>query len=69
MTTYEITYSNYEWVRRHTIQAKSLNAAIRKAKFLIGLSGVRCNKTDYGSEAALYPVGRNTVLFVVEVYH
>ena len=39
--------SNYSWVRRHTITAKSDLAAVRKAKAAEGWSGVRCEREDY----------------------
>lgn len=71
MSTYNIEYtdtfageSNYSWVKRATIQARDDRAAIRAAKAAIGLTGLRCTKTNYGDLIELRPVGVCTVLFI-----
>jgi hypothetical protein len=73
MNTYQIEYtdtfageSNYSWVRRYTIQAKNDRAAIRAAKAAVGLTGMRCIKSDYGDCIDLRPVGCCTVLFITQ---
>ena len=48
--------ANYLWVRRATIEAA------------LGLTGLRCRRSDLGETLALYPVGMCTVLFVTPVY-
>jgi hypothetical protein len=73
MNTYQIEYtdtfageSNYSWVRRYTIQAKNDRAAIRAAKAAVGLTGIRCAKSDYGDLIDLRPNGICTVLFITQ---
>ena len=73
MNTYNVEYtdtyageSNYSWVRRHTITAKSDRAAIRAAKAAVGLTGTRCRKANYGDMIDLRPVGCCTVLFITQ---
>jgi hypothetical protein len=73
MNTYQIEYtdtfageSNYSWVQRYTIQAKNDRAAIRAAKAAVGLTGVRCSKTDFGDQIDLRPNGICTVLFITQ---
>ena len=56
--------ANYCWVRRGTVRARSLRGAVTLAKRQLDLSGVRCRSVNYGDEAALYPQGSCTVLFV-----
>ncbi len=56
--------ANYSWVRRGTVQARSLRGAVILAKRELGLTGHRCRVSDYGDETALYPAGSCTVLFV-----
>lgn len=73
MNTYAIEYtdtfggeSNYSWVKRATIQARTDRAAIRAAKAAMGLTGIRCRKTDYGDMIDLRPAGICTVLFITQ---
>jgi hypothetical protein len=37
---------------------------VRKAKSLVGLTGIRCRKESIGETIALYPSGSCTVLFI-----
>lgn len=56
--------ANYTWVRRGTVKALSMAGAVRMAKRELGLNGHRCRKSDFGDEAAFYPQGTCTVLFI-----
>lgn len=56
--------SNYSWVRRHTITAKSDLAAVRKAKDFAGWTGIRCEREDYGDQIVLRPRGICQVMFI-----
>lgn len=58
--------ANYSWVRRATFDVKtnSNRAILRKAKALMGLSGVRGTTEDYGDMLRFKPYGSATVLFV-----
>ena len=73
MSTYSIEYTdtfsgeaNYSWARRYTIQATNDRAAIRAAKAAIGITGLRCTKTNYGDLIELRPVGICTILFITQ---
>ena len=59
--------ANYSWVRRGDILAPeniSDLAIVRRAKEMMGLLGVRCNRMEMGETIALYPLDRCTVLFI-----
>ena len=68
--------SNYCWVRRGSVMVPELAhydakanrrqmvQVVRKAKALMGLTGVKCRREEYGDLIALYPRGSCTVLFI-----
>lgn len=59
--------ANYSWVNRETISlppGASDLAIVRAAKAALGLTGVRCRKSDYGDMIELSPYGQCTVLFI-----
>lgn len=62
--------ANYSWVTRTTVEAPTLNSAIRKAKKFAGLTNHPCRRvcaaSDFG--AALKPSNCCTILFVDLVY-
>ena len=63
--------ANYCWVERRTFEAPantSTRALMRKAKQLVGLTGVRGRVEDYGDEMRFYPYGMATVMFVSTIY-
>lgn len=63
--------ANYCWVTKRTFFADgdiSDLAIVRRAKALLGLSGIRCKREDWGDTIALYPCGSNTVVFVSAIY-
>ena len=69
MSTYEYTdtyggESNYSWVKKGNLTAKTDRGAMRQAKAAVGLTGCRGRKEDYGDMIAFYPYGYNTVLFL-----
>ena len=59
--------ANYSWVERHSVNvskdATNLQI-IRKAKQLLGLTGVKCRKEDYGDSITLKPYGMCMVAFI-----
>lgn len=63
--------ANYCWVKRAEFTldgAASRTAILRKAKALMGLSGVKGRLDDYGDSYAFRPYGSCTVLFVNTEY-
>tara|TARA_R100001244_G_scaffold109624_2_gene81126 strand:- start:54 stop:299 length:246 start_codon:yes stop_codon:yes gene_type:complete len=63
--------ANYSWVTRKTFFAKgdiSDLAIVRRAKALLGLSGVRCKREDLGETIALRPQGSCTIVFINSIY-
>lgn len=59
--------ANYSWVRRDTIEVPD-NASdltvVRRAKSALGLTNVRCRKSDYGDMIELRPYGLCQVAFI-----
>lgn len=80
MTTYTVEHTdtfggeaNYCWANRYTItedERKPLSrlALVRRAKSLCGMSGVRCQVTDYGDMIEIRPAGLCQVIFVTVEY-
>jgi hypothetical protein len=78
MTKFTVEYTdtfggeaNYCWVKRAEFAldgAASRTAILRKAKALMGLSGVKGRLDDYGDSYAFRPYGFATVLFINEEY-
>ena len=59
--------ANYSWCRRAEIVAdKPLSrlAVVRRAKKAVGLSGVRCETTNYGDVLELRPYGLCAICFI-----
>lgn len=59
--------ANYSWVKRGEFQdsLKTPDALIvKKAKALVGLTGITCKRTHYGDMIELRPYGSATVLFI-----
>ena len=68
--------ANYSWVRRGSVTVPELThydaaanrrqlvQVVRKAKALMGLTGVKCRREEHGDLIALYPRGSCTVLFI-----
>jgi hypothetical protein len=63
--------ANYAWVIREEIslpdQASDLSI-VRAAKAALGLSGVRCRRSDLGELLELRPHGSCSVVFISPVY-
>lgn len=78
MTTYNAEYTdtfggegNYCWVHRASFEAPagaSDSLIMRRAKALLGLSGMRGRRDSYGDCLELRPYGSCTVLFVSAEY-
>ncbi len=63
--------ANYSWVKRDNFtldDTASRTAILRKAKALMGLSGVKGRLDDYGDSYAFRPYGSCTVMFVNAEY-
>jgi len=63
--------ANYSWARREIITVPD-NASdltiMRRAKSALGLSGVKCRKSDYGDMIELRPIGMCQVAFITANY-
>lgn len=57
--------ANYCWVRRAHIADDNLSdrAIVRRAKAWAGLTGIRCEVSNYGDGIEIRPRGMATVLF------
>lgn len=57
--------ANYSWVKRGRIKApENKRVLIRAAKRWAGLTGVKCDTTDFGDMIEIRPQGMCTVLFI-----
>lgn len=59
--------ANYSWVEREEISlpdCASDLAVVRAAKAALGLSGVRCRRSDVGDLLELRPCGSCSVVFI-----
>jgi len=59
--------ANYSWVRRATIEVPD-NASdltlVRLAKKVIGLTGVKCKREQWGDDIVLRPYSSCTICFI-----
>jgi hypothetical protein len=63
--------ANYCWVRRETIELPSGSSdlsIVRAAKRALGLSGVRCSRSELGETIELRPYGLCQVAFISLLY-
>jgi hypothetical protein len=63
--------ANYAWVKRRSFRAsRALSdlALVRRAKMLMGITGISCRRLDMGDAIALYPCGSCTVVFISAIY-
>lgn len=59
--------ANYSWVRRVQFDCEdspSDLSIVRQAKKELGLTGVRCNREQWGEDIVLRPVGEATIVFI-----
>ena len=59
--------ANYSWANRHEFaihKAASQRNITRKAKALVGMTGVRADTYDYDTGLTIKPRGYNQVIFV-----
>ena len=59
--------ANYSWVDRGQVQFKGNESdmtIVRKIKKELGITGVRCKKTDFGNEIVLDIVGACVRVFI-----
>jgi len=63
--------ANYSWCRRYLLELPddaSDRQVVTLAKKVLGLTGVRCRRFDYGEGFELRPYGSGTVAFVMPSY-
>lgn len=63
--------ANYSWVRRSEFSlpdGATDRALVTKAKAELGLTGVKCRRTDQGDDIQLRPYGSCTVAFIFPIY-
>jgi hypothetical protein len=63
--------ANYAWVNRGSVEFKkqpTQRQTILALKKFAGLTGVRCDKIDYGDMIELHPVGQCVVAFATMEY-
>jgi hypothetical protein len=62
---------NYCWVQREEIilsdNASDLSL-VRAAKSALGLSGVRCQRSEFGEGIELRPYGHCSIVFITPIY-
>ena len=59
--------ANYSWANRHEFiihQRASQRNIVRKAKALVGMTGVKSDTHDYGDSITIRPRGYNQIIFV-----
>ena len=56
--------ANYSWVKRETFECADNENPMKKAKALIGLTGVRGVKIDMGETISFKPYNSNTIMFI-----
>jgi hypothetical protein len=63
--------ANYSWVRREELTLSD-NASdlslVRAAKSALGLSGVRCQRSEVGESIELRPYGDCSIVFITPIY-
>ena len=63
--------ANYSWVQREEFSlpdSASDLSVVRAAKAALGLSGVRCRRSQLGDTLELRPYGSCSVVFISPVY-
>ena len=63
--------ANYSWCCRYLLDlpdGASTRQIVTLAKRVLGLTGVRCRRFDYGDGFELRPVGSCTVAFILPQY-
>ena len=62
--------ANYCWVERQSFECEGMTdrQIERKARELVGLSGIRCRREDFGDMVAWYPRNSCTVAFLTFDY-
>lgn len=63
--------ANYCWVKREALNLPSGSSdlrLVRAAKKALGLSGIRCRRSDFGETIELRPYGACLVAFITPTY-
>lgn len=56
--------ANYGWVRRCEVEGKSELSVVRQVKERFGLTGLKCERTNFGDQIWLKPRGMNRLIFI-----
>jgi hypothetical protein len=62
---------NYSWVQREELTLSdnvSDLSLVRAAKSVLGLSGVRCQRSEAGESIELRPYGYCSIVFITPIY-
>jgi hypothetical protein len=63
--------ANYSWVQREELtlsDSASDLSLVRAAKSALGLSGVRCRRSEAGGSIELRPYGECSIVFITPIY-
>jgi len=63
--------ANYSWVQREELTLSdniSDLSLVRAAKSALGLSGVRCQRSEAGESIELRPYGYCSIVFITPIY-
>tara|TARA_B100001173_G_C16011579_1_gene557971 strand:- start:1335 stop:1568 length:234 start_codon:yes stop_codon:yes gene_type:complete len=63
--------ANYSWVQREELTLSdnvSDLSLVRAAKSALGLSGVRCQRSEVGESIELRPHGHCSIVFITPIY-
>lgn len=63
--------ANYSWVQREELTLSdniSDLSLVRAAKSALGLSGVRCQRSEAGESIELRPCGHCSIVFITPIY-
>ena len=63
--------ANYSWVQREELTLSdniSDLSLVRAAKSALGLSGVRCQRSEVGESIELRPYGHCSIIFITPIY-
>jgi hypothetical protein len=63
--------ANYSWVQREELTLSdnvSDLSLVRAAKSALGLSGVRCQRSEVGESIELRPYGECSIVFITPIY-
>jgi hypothetical protein len=60
--------ANYSWVIRKEFECEDEKKIVRMAKEEIEMTGVKCDRNDFGDLIELRPRGYNSIIFILPIY-